>query len=126
VLIRFARVGRRLSKVSERTFEVLKLFYGDVGTRWASKVQGRLLALYALTPAGGKLAKRGITAEMRKTLGELGRRLDEAIWNECEEQRSNPEANRAKQLEAARVQADDLLNHASIEWRTTEVVVRAA
>jgi hypothetical protein len=118
-LVRYALVSRRLDRLSESAFEALKLFYGDRGSRWAGKVQGRLLALYPLTPAGAKLAARGITREMRDTLGELGLRLDEAIWNECEAQRATPTANRKQQLEKAHAQAGELLYAASLEWRDT-------
>lgn len=118
-LIRYARVSKRLDRLSEGAFEALQLFYGDRGCRWASTIQGRLLALYALTPAGGKLAARGITQQMRETMGELGLRLDEAIANECEAQRMTPTETRKKQLASAREQAARLLEAASVEWLAT-------
>lgn len=118
-LVRYALVSRRLDRVGESTFEVLRLFYGDRGTRWAGTIQGRIMVLYHLTPAGGKLAARGITAKMREALGELGLRLDEAIWNECEAQRQKPSDKRKSQIDSAHLQALRLLGAASVEWNAT-------
>lgn len=125
-LVRYALVSRRLDRLSDAALEVLSLFYGDRGARWAGTVQGRMLSLYHLTQAGGKLAARGITAVMRDTLGELGLRLDEAIWNECEAQRATPTATRKQQLEKAHEQAVELFRSASTEWLGTGNVVRIA
>lgn len=118
-LVRYALVSRRLDRMTDSGIEVLQLFYGDRGARWAGTKEGRLLALYHLTPAGAKLAARGITREMRETLGELGLRLDEAVWNECEAQRQRPTATRASQLERSREQAERLLGAASEQWCAT-------
>lgn len=69
ILNRFAIISRRLALVNTRRalwFKALQAYYGDVGQRWALEEQGRIFALYNLTPSGRKLAR---WAEGRSTLG---------------------------------------------------------
>jgi hypothetical protein len=118
-LQRYARVSRRLSRMPEDMRGVLRLFFGDVGMWCASKREGRIMALYSLTPAGRKLVARGLPAEAASILNGMGVRPDQAISEHADQQRSDRKEWRATLLLRARESALVLLAKASREWEAT-------
>lgn len=121
-LIRYARVARRVSLLTALAAETLELFYGDHGARYGATRQGRILAVFELTPSGARLAKRGLSADERTNQSALARdglRVDEAIYNQCEAQSQKYDATRAEIIIAARRQSEALLDRAATEWRAT-------
>lgn len=61
VVIRYASVSRRLSRVDAYSVDAgkyLRVYYGDSGARWGRSKHGRIFSLYALTPAGSKLVAK--------------------------------------------------------------------
>ena len=58
LVVRYASVSRRLSKVGKRSVthsRVLEVYYGDAGSKWGRTKYGRIFSLYARTPAGAQL-----------------------------------------------------------------------
>jgi hypothetical protein len=118
-LCRYARVCRRLDSLPEQAVNVLRLYYGDIGSRWAGEREGRLLALYALTPPGKKLARRGLSKDESDALEGLGVRPDQSVVNQCNAQRLKSDSTRGKLLLEAREQSKKLLSEAAKAWELT-------
>lgn len=58
VVVQYASVSRRLSRVEGQSIEAgkhLRLYYGDSGAKWGRTKHGRIFSLYASTPAGKAL-----------------------------------------------------------------------
>lgn len=58
VVVRYASISKHLSRVERQSVtlgKVLRVYYGDVGSRWGRTTHGRIFSLYARTPAGAKL-----------------------------------------------------------------------
>lgn len=119
-LCRYARVSRRLDQLPDEIVNVLRLYYGDIGTRWASEREGRLLALYALTAPGKKLARRGVSKRDADALEGLGVRPDESVVSQANAQRANPDTTRGRLLLEARGQAKRLLADAARVWTVAQ------
>jgi len=117
-LVRAARVSRRLRWVQQAdpaAEQTLEAYYGRAGARWARTDQGRMFALYPLTPAGEKFVR-----------GDIAKRPDseatahERLLAEVQVQLVAPTQQRRELLARIHTQSERRLNAAWDAWRVTE------
>jgi hypothetical protein len=124
-LTRYAVTSRRLSTVERsdpEAIEVLAAYYGDAGCRWGRTRHGRLFAVYALTPAGCKLIKMAL--EGRQDAIEMSDH--ERIGVAAELEQTQPKRQRRALLDAAAVQALELVRKAAVAWNAAKPARTAA
>ena len=107
----FARVSRRLDRLSRQDAQILELYYGPAGLSWGGTYHGRLLVLQALTPSGKRLLRK----TRKKGDKELTTR-DEKLAAQWDLQRTEGCQWRWRLLEAAEREARQLLEQASAAW----------
>jgi hypothetical protein len=61
-MLRWARISRMLRGLDAKHSAVIEVYYGDIGTRWASTKLGRIFGLFAFTP-GAKAVLRARPAQ---------------------------------------------------------------
>lgn len=111
-LERYGMMSHRIARLTQRTTTVLVGFFG-VGPRWAEDRRfGQIFGVCVATPAGRTLVKQ--SRAKTKNEGELPD--DVVLATEVELQGTQHNPTRAKQLEAAREQATEMLRLAEIEW----------
>jgi len=104
-LARYAVISRRLRSIAACHARALEAYYGDCGSRWARGRHGRLLALYALTPAGRRLVHQdevGQASRLRLT-------PSERVGVQCDLEAAQPKAARRALLAEAETEARAML-----------------
>lgn len=113
-LHRYGKVSRalyKLEKVNPFFTSTLMAYHGDIGSRWArERVEGRFLAVYALTDTGSKwwefLARNSNDAM----------RPDERLATECYQQDRYPETVRSARLKKVDAEARTLYKLAMAQY----------
>ncbi len=108
-LHRFGHVSSalyKLEKIDPILTSVLMLVHGDRGQRWAAeRIEGRLLAIYSLTPTGS----RWVDSMVEKSLVPLNvLRPDERLANECAAQDNAPTDIRRARFKRIEAEAKEL------------------
>lgn len=115
-LTRFAITSRRVEKVRSKSpllAEVLAVYYGDIGQRWALTDRGRLFSLYHLTGPGRKLARWG---EKAGKGADLDLTPQERIGTQAALEAGQPKRERFALLLASGQAAVELYGRAARAW----------
>jgi hypothetical protein len=127
-LRKYAKISRRVNELYENDREnlnILAAYYGFAGLRFGrdpNNRRGRIVAVYALTPSGQKLVKRGqkFGLDNGETLMAY-----QIVENEIEANKLSPDRNRSALIDAADEQARKLIKRAAIAWNLTRPIRRA-
>lgn len=121
-LVRYGRVSRRLARVSSRHQTILAAYFGDSAARWARETGmmgriGKLGPVLLLTASGRELIER----DRRKA---RGAKLDlsdaQRIENVVGREEQSPDGPAKSLIERAMDEAREAVEHAAVEWLTTE------
>lgn len=101
----------KLEKINPFFTSTLMAYHGDIGSRWArERVEGRYLAIYALTDTGSKWW------EFMARNSELAMRPDERLATECYQQDKSPETVRGARLKKVDAEARALYKLAMAQY----------
>jgi hypothetical protein len=129
-LTRAARVSRLMQQVERRGMlsphvnaaEVIALYFGDLGARWAGSQtgHGRFGSLFHLTAKG-----RALIAEANKAPNSVQLIASERIESIAIANKVQPKAPRSEELAVCARQAEDLERKARVVWHEVQSVLRA-